>query len=72
MSFIQSHSLHICFQQIGPGIVYMRWESKFGKGVITHEVTPVEPLLQRLTQSNYGDCPKIFGKIVLYSELIQV
>ena len=52
--------------------MYMRWESIFGKGAITHEVTPVEPLLQRLFQSNYTALPKIFGKIMLLAESIQV
>jgi hypothetical protein len=50
----------------------MKWESKFGKGAFTHEVTPIEPLLQRLTQTNYGSCAKLMGKIMLYIESIQV
>lgn len=50
----------------------MKWESLFYKGVFTHEVTPVEPLLQKLTQTNYGSCPNIIGKLLLYAEATQV
>jgi hypothetical protein len=71
MQDCNTHSLHF-FHQIGPGIVYMRWESKFGSGAFTHEVTPVEPLLQRLCQTNYGSCPNIMGKVMLYAEAVQV
>ena len=52
--------------------MYMRWNWIFGKGVMTHEVTPVEPLLQRLSQSNYTALPKLLGKIMLFAESIQV
>ena len=63
---------HVQAKQIGPGIVYMRWNSIFGKGVMTHEVTPVEPLLQRLSQTNYTALPKLFAKTMLFAESVQL
>ena len=52
----------------------MRWQSFLGDGVSSIEVTPVEPLVQRLSQNIYTGfpIPRIFAKILLYVEAIQV
>lgn len=46
----------------------------FGKGLFTHEVTPIEPMLQRLWQTVYTGfpVPRIVAKILLHFEAIQV
>lgn len=43
---IPALDLHVSAQQIGPGLVYLKWHSIFGRGVFIQSLTPVEPLLQ--------------------------
>ena len=52
----------------------MKWNFKFGSGVFFHEVTPVEPMVQKLTQAIYSGSkiPNIVAKGILYAEVIQV
>nr|XP_033816463.1 cholesterol 7-desaturase-like isoform X1 [Geotrypetes seraphini] len=46
--------LHVIARQVGPGLVFMTFKHDFlGSGVILLCVTPVEPLLQRVSHSIY-------------------
>ena len=61
------------FFQIGPGIVYLVFDSMFGRGVFVQSITPVEPLVQKLVHNVYLDwkLPKILAKFFMYGEAIQ-
>ena len=60
--------------QIGPGIVYLTFNSIFGRGVYLQSITPVEPLVQKLVHNVYLDwkLPTILAKFLMVSEAIQV
>ncbi|XP_078405784.1 cholesterol 7-desaturase nvd isoform X1 [Cetorhinus maximus] len=66
--------VHVVARQVGPGIVYMLFNHSFlGRGVILHCVTPVEPLLQRVTHCIYyqASIPTIIPKFIMKAECIQ-
>ncbi|KAG8539925.1 hypothetical protein GDO81_020114 [Engystomops pustulosus] len=61
-------------RQVGPGIVLLQFCHSFlGRGMIVHCVTPVEPLLQRVSHSIYyqRNIPAIVPKFILKAECIQ-
>ncbi|KAM5146238.1 cholesterol 7-desaturase nvd-like isoform 1-T1 [Mantella aurantiaca] len=61
-------------RQIGPGIVFLSFKhSIFGQGMILHCVTPVEPLLQRVSHSIYyqKNIPIIVPRFILTAECTQ-
>eukprot|EP00054_Salpingoeca_dolichothecata_P017779 m.107689 g.107689 ORF g.107689 m.107689 type:complete len:449 (-) comp22591_c0_seq4:206-1552(-) len=60
--------------QIGPGLVYLTWESFFGKGAFLQGLTPVEPLLQDLTHTIFCEpkIPTFIAKIFMLGEARQV
>ncbi|XP_072096173.1 cholesterol 7-desaturase nvd [Mobula birostris] len=66
--------LHITARQVGPGLVYLLFNHSFlGRGVILQCVTPVEPLLQRVSHCIYyqSNTPAIIPKLLLKGECIQ-
>ncbi|XP_043575667.1 cholesterol 7-desaturase nvd [Chiloscyllium plagiosum] len=66
--------VHVVARQVGPGIVYMLFNhSSLGRGVILHCVTPVEPLLQRVSHRIYyqANIPPIVPKFILKAECVQ-
>lgn len=61
--------------QIGPGIVYLTFESSvFGKGYYLQSLSPVEPMKQRIVHQVYMHwaCPMFIRKFFLLGEAIQV
>eukprot|EP00047_Mylnosiga_fluctuans_P003527 m.229586 g.229586 ORF g.229586 m.229586 type:complete len:450 (+) comp11925_c0_seq1:1268-2617(+) len=60
--------------QIGPGLVYLTWESIFGSGVFVQALTPQEPLLQNLTHCIYAQrmVPIFIAKFYMIGEALQV
>ncbi|XP_028664572.1 cholesterol 7-desaturase nvd [Erpetoichthys calabaricus] len=61
-------------RQIGPGLVHLFFDHKlFGRGVILHCVTPVEPLLQCVSHSIFyqANIPNVVPKFILQAERIQ-
>jgi hypothetical protein len=60
--------------QTGPGIVNMTITSPVGNGVYIHNVTPVEPLKQRLVQQIYFSrfVPPFIPKLFLLAEALMV
>ena len=55
--------------QIGPGYVEMRLDSRWGPMFILQTVTPVEPLLQRVTHLMFSSrCLGPFAKVVMIGE----
>lgn len=64
----------ILFFQIGPAIVYLELNSIFGRGIFTHSITPVEPLVQKVVHNVYLDwkVPTIIAKCLMAAEAIQV
>ncbi|XP_066436107.1 cholesterol 7-desaturase nvd-like [Eleutherodactylus coqui] len=61
-------------RQVGPGIVFLHFSHAFlGRGIILHCVTPVEPLLQRVSHSIYyqKNIPAFIPKFILRAECIQ-
>ena len=71
-------SVHLIFVffwlQIGPGVVYLTFNSIFGRGVYTQSVTPVEPLVLKVIHNIYvnKNIPNILAKFFLLAESIQV
>ncbi|KAM4696514.1 cholesterol 7-desaturase nvd-like [Rhinophrynus dorsalis] len=66
--------VNVVARQVGPGIVYLNFKHAFlGSGVILHCVTPVEPLLQRVSHSIYyqRSIPSFVPKFILRAECIQ-
>ena len=66
--------LYVFNFQIGPGIVYLEFESFFGKGVFIQSLTPAEPMVQKLVHNLYMHwaVPNIVTKFFMYGEAIQV
>ncbi|XP_073397483.1 LOW QUALITY PROTEIN: cholesterol 7-desaturase nvd-like [Dendrobates tinctorius] len=61
-------------RQVGPGIVFLHFSHAFlGQGIILQGVTPVEPLLQKVSHSIYyqRNIPSIVPKFILKAECIQ-
>ncbi|KAH3794564.1 hypothetical protein DPMN_148101 [Dreissena polymorpha] len=60
--------------QVGPGIVYLKFESFFGTGVFIQSLTPVEPMLQKLTHNIYMNwaVPNCIAKFFMYGECVHV
>lgn len=60
--------------QIGPGIVYLRFDSFFGKGVFIQSLCPVEPMVQKLVHNIYihWTVPNFIAKFFMLGESIQV
>ncbi|KAL3870480.1 hypothetical protein ACJMK2_038535 [Sinanodonta woodiana] len=66
--------LKVSARQIGPGIVYLDFVSLFGKGVFIHNLTPIEPMVQRLVHNIYVSWtyPTFVAKFFMLGEAIQV
>lgn len=60
--------------QIGPGIVYLRWESVFGRGAFLQSLLPVGPLEQRMRHTVWAEwrVPTLLAKFFLLAEAVQV
>ncbi|OCT66861.1 cholesterol 7-desaturase nvd-like [Xenopus laevis] len=66
--------VNVVARQVGPGIVFLHFKHSFlGQGVILHCVTPVEPLLQKVSHSIYyqKNIPALIPKFILKAECIQ-
>ncbi|XP_061837073.2 cholesterol 7-desaturase nvd [Nerophis lumbriciformis] len=66
--------LHVVARQVGPGLVFMRFNHSFlGSGVVMQSVTPVEPLLQCVTHTIFyqANIPALVPKFFLKAESIQ-
>ncbi|XP_069097404.1 cholesterol 7-desaturase nvd-like isoform X1 [Pleurodeles waltl] len=66
--------VHVEARQVGPGIVFLTFKHAFlGGGVILHCVTPVEPLLQKVSHSIYYQktMPTLVPKFILRAECMQ-
>ncbi|XP_063289190.1 cholesterol 7-desaturase nvd-like isoform X2 [Pelobates fuscus] len=65
---------NVVARQVGPGIVFLTFNHNFlGTGVILQSVTPVEPLLQKVTHIIYyqRNIPTLVPKLMLKAECIQ-
>jgi len=60
--------------QIGPGLVFLEFNGFFGKGILFFMVTPLEPLLQKITHRFYSSNSMLhpFGMLILLGEAIQL
>ncbi|KAM3599705.1 uncharacterized protein V6R79_010236 [Siganus canaliculatus] len=61
-------------RQVGPGVVFLRFDHSFlGRGLLTHCVTPVEPLLQCVSHTMFyqANVPAVVPKFILKAECIQ-
>ncbi|KAF4524913.1 hypothetical protein B566_EDAN013662 [Ephemera danica] len=67
-------SMNVKAHQIGPGYVELAMETSFGQAVFLQTVTPVAPLLQRVTHRLYTTpyMPAIFSNIMILGEAIMV
>ncbi|CAL8121666.1 unnamed protein product [Orchesella dallaii] len=66
--------IQVDVRQIGPGIVLMKFETIFGRGILIQNVTPLEPLLQRVTHRFYSAPTFIhpLGLLILHGEATQI
>ena len=71
--FLNNISSSILFQ-IGPGIVYLDFDSFFGRGIFLEILTPVEPMVQRLSHNIYMHwaVPNFITKFYMNALAIQV
>ncbi|ESN94777.1 hypothetical protein HELRODRAFT_87564, partial [Helobdella robusta] len=60
-------------EQIGPGIVNMRFSSPSGSGVLVQSIVPIKNTIQRLVQHIYFDksTPTFIAKLFLYHQSIR-
>jgi len=67
-------SSDVCILQIGPGIVYLMFDSFFGSGVFIQSLIPVEPMVQKLVHNIYVHwaVPNFIAKFFMLGEAIQV
>uniref|UniRef100_A0A2C9JQQ1 cholesterol 7-desaturase n=1 Tax=Biomphalaria glabrata TaxID=6526 RepID=A0A2C9JQQ1_BIOGL len=67
-------NLNVQVKQIGPGIVYLTFDSVFGRGCFTQTVTPQSPLLQKVVHHIYFNkwMIPLVPKFFLLSEALQV
>ena len=66
--------LNVTATQVGPGLVYLTWDSAFGKGVFMQSLTPTDPLMQNLSHAIFCEwkVPTIVAKFYLWGEASQV
>lgn len=66
--------MNVHAMQVGPGIVYLKFDSFFGKGVFIQSLSPVEPMVQKLTHNIYihWSVPNFIAKFFMLGEAIQV
>ncbi|XP_059174032.1 cholesterol 7-desaturase nvd-like [Physella acuta] len=66
--------LNVVAQQTGPGIVILKFDSFFGKGMYFQTVTPQAPLVQRVVHHIWVNrwMPTCVAKFLLLSEALQV
>lgn len=67
-------NMNVTAQQIGPGIVYLTFDSPFGSAAYLQAVTPVEPLVQRMINQVYFSTrtPTFIAKFFLLGEALQI
>jgi len=67
-------SLHVTAFQVGPSLVYLTFESLFGRGVFVQSLLPVGPLEQIVTHEIWAEwrLPTVIAKFFLMGEAMQV
>lgn len=67
-------TLKVSVRQIGPAVVHLEFNTAFGRAVLLHSVTPIEPMLQKLTHVLYCDStmPHIYSKSILLGEAVMI
>uniref|UniRef100_A0A0B6ZW40 cholesterol 7-desaturase n=1 Tax=Arion vulgaris TaxID=1028688 RepID=A0A0B6ZW40_9EUPU len=67
-------NLKVCAKQIGPGLVYLEFDSFFGRGMYLQTVVPQAPLVQRVVHNIFVNTwmPTCIAKFYLLSEALQV
>ncbi|KAI0232477.1 Cholesterol 7-desaturase [Lamellibrachia satsuma] len=65
-------NMKVFARQIGPGIVYLTFETPFGRGAFLQALTPVGPLMQRMIHHIYMErwIPTIIAKFYLLGEAL--
>ncbi|XP_071948403.1 cholesterol 7-desaturase nvd-like [Antedon mediterranea] len=71
---IKKLNLNVTATQVGPSIVHLTFKTFLGTACMVHSITPVEPLVQKITHSIYvtGFIPTIVGKFLLWAEAVQI
>ncbi len=66
--------IKVAARQIGPGLVYMTFNSMFARGAFVHSLTPVEPLVQRMIHQVWCEwyIPPIIPKFFLFGEAMMI
>ncbi|KAK7475347.1 hypothetical protein BaRGS_00033423, partial [Batillaria attramentaria] len=66
--------VNVTARQIGPGVVYLMMNTLFGGAVLIHNVTPIGPMMQKVTHNLYVNWtfPAPFAKILLLCEARQI
>lgn len=67
-----THVLVHIIQQ-GPGLVFLRFHTAFGRAIVMETVTPMKPLLQKATHMIYAEwkMPRFLAKLILRSLIVQ-
>ena len=66
--------MNCVYFQIGPGFVYLDFDSFFGRGIFIEVLTPVEPMVQKLVHNIYMHwaIPNFITKFYINGLAIQV
>ena len=66
--------MYCVYFQIGPGFVYLDFDSFFGRGIFIEVLTPVEPMVQKLVHNIYMHwaIPNFITKFYINGLAIQV
>jgi cholesterol 7-dehydrogenase len=55
--YVPGTRIDVDITQVGPGMVHLHFATPFGKVMLIETVTPVQPLLQRITHQVFSGTP---------------
>jgi len=71
--YVPGTKIDVYIVQVGPSMVHLHFATPFGKVVLVETVTPVQPLLQRVTHQVWAEwtVPRWFSKFIMRNTIIQ-
>lgn len=71
--YIPGTRIDVDIVQVGPSMVHLHFATPFGKVMLIETVTPVQPLLQRITHQVFAEwtVPRFFAKFIMGSTIVQ-
>eukprot|EP01094_Clydonella_sp_ATCC50884_P016758 TRINITY_DN280_c0_g1_i1.p1 TRINITY_DN280_c0_g1~~TRINITY_DN280_c0_g1_i1.p1 ORF type:complete len:453 (-),score=140.91 TRINITY_DN280_c0_g1_i1:208-1566(-) len=71
--YVPGTTVKVDIIQQGPGLVFLRFNTTFGRAIVMETVTPMQPLLQKATHMIYAEwkMPRWLAKLILRSLVVQ-